>query len=540
MNPTIERVFDAIIRVDNKLNIKFISDSGLRWFGGVAPTVSKSFLDIVEPEDRQIIHDAMHGTPPDFNCYVRLITDENKAVWSNIRANHLAVLNQYLFCVLDISDFSNCDSALIFAAEHDSLTKLPNRYKLTKMVDKYIHSGKVSFTVALLDLDGFKKVNDTLGHSAGDDVLVQTSERLSRVIDKDRDLVARLGGDEFVILLDNANDDDRINSIISRVLYYIARPYNAASNDAYLGCSIGLANYPEHGDTYTTLLKNADTAMYRSKRNGKNQVSTYVHSIETEDFSIKSALHTGIQEGEFYIEYQPQYSTKGQMKGVEALMRWNSRTIGRVPPDQFISVAEETGLMAYLGEWILRGACHQLKEFQKYDPDFIISVNVSPVQFANDDFYQTILNVLEETHINPGSLLLEITESTLLQSHDKIEKVLFDLDNMGIKFAIDDFGVGFSSLSYLTLLPVSCIKIDKSFIKAIEKQPKDQDTIERKLVKAMISLAHSIDLLCVAEGVEVEHQYEYLKTVGCDYIQGYLLGKPVSSDQIVSMLKGKQ
>lgn len=538
MNPIIERVFDAIIRIDTNLNIKFVSDSGLRWLGGAVPNMPKSFIDLLAIDDHDIFYDAISGIPNDFSCFVKFISS-GKNVWTKVQANYMQVLDQYMICILDIDDFNRTNSAIMFAAEHDALTKLPNRYKLTNLVEKYINSGKVSFIVALLDLDGFKKVNDTLGHSSGDDVLIQTSNRLLKTIDKECDFVARLGGDEFVLILDDATDMERVNSILSKVLYHVARPYNVSGNDAYLGCSIGLASYPEHGDTYPKLLKNADTAMYRSKKNGKNQISSYIHTVEAEDFSIKSAIHTGIQEGEFYIEYQPQFKSRGELKGVEALMRWNSRIIGRVPPDQFITVAEETGLMSYLGEWVLRGACYQLKEFQKHDPEFIISVNVSPVQFANDDFYQTIINVLEETGINPSSLLLEITESTLLKSQDKVEKVLNDLRKKGVKFAIDDFGVGFSSLSYLTQLPVSTIKIDKSFIQAIEHQPKNIDTVQRKLIKAMVSLAHSIDLLCVAEGVEVEHQYEFLKTVNCDYIQGFLLGNPVSPEHIVSMLERK-
>ena len=539
MNPIFEKVFNVIVRVDADLKMKFISDNGLRWFGGKNPSLSQSFLDLVYHEDHRQLRDKMMTGEESFSSFVRLYKAGKVPVWCNIRASYVPAISQYFFCIFDVSDHRPCDKKLMHAVEHDSLTGLSNRTKLQRIVESHIQSGKLSFSVVMMDLDGFKKVNDTLGHATGDTVLIETSKRLLKAVDASCDLVCRLGGDEFVIVLDNAVNEDRINTILSKIMYSIARPFDTKSQDAYLGCSVGIANYPEHGETYSDLLKNADTAMYLSKNNGKNRVSTYIETLGSIDFSIKSAINKGIQEGEFYLQYQPQYDRHDKMVGVEALMRWTSDTLGQISPEQFISVAEETGLMLYLGEWALRSACYQLRDFQEIDPEITMSVNVSPLQFSSEDFYTIVRKIIDDTGIDPSKLVLEITESTLMQSQVRIEKILNDLRHEGIQFSIDDFGTGFSSLSYLTKLPVSTLKIDQTFIKAIENVPFDVMTPDKKLIKAMVELAHSIDLQCVAEGVETPSQLAYLRDIRCDHFQGYLLSRPTSPQEIITLLKGK-
>lgn len=537
MNPVIERVFDAIIRVDSEFNIKFISDNGVSWLGLSEPHKKKSFFEITHTDDHEILKSSVKNLPQSFDCYVRALISGNVSTWVCLRASMMPVINQYVICILDISNYTSSDSSLLHAAEHDSLTQLPNRAKLTRVINELIEAKKKSFTVALLDLDGFKKVNDTLGHLAGDQVLIETATRLLKSVDVNKDTVSRLGGDEFVIVLNNDEGERRIDSVMSKVLYSIARPYTAEGKDAYLGCSIGVANFPQHGSSYAEILKNADSAMYISKNNGKNRVTRYTSSLESGEFSIKSAIHIGIQEGEFYMEYQPLYDINKKMVAAEALMRWNNRTLGKVSPDQFIAVAEEAGLMIYLGEWALRYCCHQIKEMHKYDPNFMVSINVSAVQFSDDDFHDMVNRVLDETKIDSTKLILEITESTPMSSIEKAEGILYSLRERGVRFAIDDFGKGYSSISYLTRLPVSFIKVDKTYVQAIEDGSSSTMTMENKLVKAMVSLAHSIDLSCVAEGVETDEQYKYLKAVGYDYLQGFLLSESISFDQIISLLK---
>ena len=530
MSQILEQVVDAIFRIDYGLNIKFVSNNGLRWLGGKVPSVPASFIDLISQHDIEIFKDAHLGIPDFFSCEVRLIKN-GEEVWTNIKGTLMRSVKEYVLCVFDISKWRNLDNNLLYAVEHDSLTKLPNRVLLEKTVNKLIFDGELFFSLALLDLDGFKKVNDTFGHLAGDLVLVETAKRLMTSIDESEgDIAVRLGGDEFVVLLRDSKDFNKHHTILTRVLQNISRPYELGTSDAYLGASIGLANYPDHGETYTDLLKNADTAMYISKNNGKNRISVYMECVDDIDFSINSALHRGIRDGEFYLEYQPQYTSDGVLVGAEALMRWNSSIFGIIPPGKFIPIAESSGLMAFLGKWALRYACHHLKLFQAIMPEFTLSVNVSPVQFKDDTFDATVLDVLEETNIESSKLMLEITESTLMQHRERLEYIFDVLKDNEIRFAIDDFGTGFSSLSYLTRLPISKIKIDKTFISAL-----DYDK-NQKLVSAMINLTHSIGLKCIAEGVETNEQLSFLKNNGCDVIQGFLLGKPMSSDDLMDLL----
>ena len=527
-SPTLDRVLDAVLRVDANFDIHFISEPGQQWLtrisGAELPT---NFTQLVHPDDTELLQRSL-AAPDSFNCDLRLIKDD-KEVWINLRSYLLPAARQYVFCIFDISMWKTENSALKHAAEHDALTGLPNRAFLKKTVEQWIADGNEPFCVALLDLDGFKKVNDSYGHSMGDAVLIETTRRLTKLIGPG-DVMARLGGDEFVLLFAGKHALAAKNAL-KNVLLAVARPYDTAPHNAYLGVSIGVAEYPLHGDDYSLLLKNADTAMYFSKNAGKNRCTVFTLTEENVDFSIKAAIHNGIQEGEFYMEYQPQYDMQRKLVGAESLMRWTNRTLGRVGPNQFIPIVEDAGLMPFLGKWALRYSCHQLKKFHALAPDFVLSVNVSPVQFGSEHFDEEVLEVIRETGIDPTKLILEITESTLMNSHLKTERALARLREKGIRFSIDDFGTGFSSLSYLTRLPVSSIKIDKAFITAMGEETPDT-TSDKKLVSAMINLAHNIELKVVAEGVETEAQFAFLKAAGCNLIQGYLLGRPMSADGI--------
>ncbi len=530
---SLDRVLDAVLRINGKLDIKYMSEPGRRWFGEPASAaLPKNFIDVLHPDDVDRFTHIFNETPESFVCDVRAKIAAREC-WINIRSYQLPSVQQYVLCINDISAWKTDDAAFRHAAEHDDLTGLPNRAFLKKTITKLIEDGNRTFSIAMLDLDGFKKVNDTFGHAMGDAVLVESTKRLSKIIGPN-DVLARLGGDEFVILF---NDKNALSAQdpLSKVLLAIARPFDTAPHNTYLGVSVGIADYPSHGDDYTALLKNADTAMYHSKNAGKNQISVFEPTEISVDFSIKAAIHNGIQEGEFYMEYQPQYDTQRNIVGAEALMRWKSRDFGQVPPDKFIPIVEESGLMPYLGKWALRYACHQLKKFHDHKPDFVMSVNVSPIQFGGDDFDTLVIEAIEEAGIDPSKLILEITESTLMKSHARTERALATLREKGIRFSIDDFGTGFSSLAYLTRLPVSSIKIDKAFVWAIEDQASPCQS-NKNLVAAMINLAHSINLNVVAEGVETEAQFAFLKGVDCNLIQGYLLGKPLPASSITKLL----
>jgi diguanylate cyclase (GGDEF)-like protein len=528
--PTLDRVLDAVLRVDANMHVQFISEAGQRWLTSApGATLPSNFADMVATEDLAALQNTMAASPDAFSCDLRIHKGAAEC-WINLRSYQLAAARQYVFCIVDISMWKTEDSALRHAAEHDPLTGLYNRSALRKAVERRMADAKHPFTVALLDLDGFKKVNDTNGHAMGDAVLLETTKRLQKLLAPE-DIMARLGGDEFVILFEGKTAA-AAQQVLKNVLLAVARPYDTAPHNAYLGVSIGVAEYPLHGEDYSMLLKNADTAMYFSKKSGKNRVTVFALTDANVDFSIKAAIHNGIQEGEFFMEYQPQYDMERRLVGAEALMRWTNRSLGRVGPDQFIPIVEDSGLMPFLGKWALRYSCHQLKKFHELDPDFVLSVNVSPIQFGSDNFDQQVLEVITETGIDPTKLILEITESTLMSSQEKTERALAHLRENGIRFSIDDFGTGFSSLSYLTRLPVSSIKIDRAFIAAMGEQA-SADTSDRKLVCAMINLAHSIDLKVVAEGVETLAQYDFLKEAGCNLVQGYLTGKPMSAQLIM-------
>lgn len=533
MTMTLDRVIDAIVRIDLNWKVTFVSEPGLRWFGyGSSDNIPDSFADMLHPDDAEMFRDTLVGSPESFACDVRVLR-AGRENWTNVRGFRLADDTQFMMCFIDITSWKTQDSVLRHAAEHDELTGLPNRALLKRTVDGLIQRDIQPFTVALLDLDGFKKVNDTFGHAIGDAVLIETTRRLTKLIGPD-DMLARLGGDEFVIVL-VGTDAEQAAARLSSVLLAVARPYDTAPHNAYLGVSIGMAEYPTHGSDYSTLLKNADMAMYQAKNGGKNRISIYVESNDSVDFSIRAAIHRGIHEGEFYLEFQPQYDIHRRLVGAEALMRWTSGSFGRMAPDKFIPIVEESGLMSFLGRWALRYACHQLRAFHELMPDFIMSVNVSPIQFGGDGFDGEVLEAIAEAGVDPARVILEITESTLMRSQAKTERALARLREQGIRFSIDDFGTGFSSLAYLTRLPVSSIKIDKAFIRAIEDASANSLS-DRKLITAMINLAHSIDLKVVAEGVENEGQFGFLEQAGCNLIQGYLLGKPMPGHALQALL----
>ncbi len=528
-SPTLDRVLDAVLRVDARFDIRFISEQGQRWLNRAPGSeLPKNFMDIVHPDDLPALRQILVGTPDSFACDLRILKGTTEC-WVHLRSYCLTEARELVLCIVDISQWKTEDSALRHAAEHDELTGLPNRAALKRAMEQRIQSNRKVFSVALLDLDGFKNVNDRYGHAMGDAVLVETAKRLSKLL-APGDLIARLGGDEFVLLLEG-KQAPAAQQALKNVLRAMARPFNTAPHNAYLGVSIGVAEFPLHGEDYSMLLKNADTAMYQSKNSGKNRITLFARAQANADLATQAAIHKGIQEGEFFMEYQPQYDMQRRLVGAESLMRWTNTALGRMVPEQFIPIVEVAGLMPFLGKWALRYCCHQLKNFLALDPDFVLSVNVSPTQFNSANFDDQVLEVIAETGINPSRLVLEITESTLMNSQKKNQLALIRLYEQGVRFSIDDFGTGFSSLSYLTRLPVSSIKIDRAFVCAMGEQPAPNNS-DRKLIGAMIKLAHSIDLWVVAEGVETQTQYDFLKAAGCNLVQGYLLGRPMSAEAL--------
>jgi diguanylate cyclase (GGDEF)-like protein/PAS domain S-box-containing protein len=440
----------------------------------------------------------------------------------------------YIIQIQDITDRKHADLQLQYIANHDPLTGLLNRLEFDNRLTLALTSvQRRSSKLALLflDLDRFKLINDSLGHTTGDMLLREVGERLKKTV-RSNDILARLGGDEFIILLQEIAEIDDIARIAQKTIEMITQPFTFQGNDIVVTASIGISVFPSDGDTSQTLLMNADTAMYLAKDRGKNNYQFYSQEMTTrsiERMTIERGLRQALKNQEFVLYYQPQTNAgDGATVRAEALVRWQHPELGLIPPDRFIHVAEETGLIVPIGYWVLRTACLQARQWQENHASFThVAVNVSPRQFQEKDLFQTIENVLKETGLQPEFLELEITESAVMHEPEKTLEVLYRLHELGVLLSIDDFGTGYSSLTYLRQFPVHSVKIDRSFVMGI---PEDQGSMT--LVQGIIALAHELKLQVTAEGVENEAQLAFLIHQQCDLLQGYLLSRPITAQQL--------
>ena len=389
--------------------------------------------------------------------------------------------------------------------------------------------------VLFLDLDDFKKVNDTLGHETGDKLLIQAAERLCNVL-RSNDTVGRLGGDEFIILLSGLPDGTEVKPIVENILNQFRRAFKIENRELILTASIGIAVYPNDGLNASTLLRNADSAMYNSKELGRNNYSYFTDSMNRDvsrRLALEEQIHGALERQEFEIFYQSKVAVdSGKIIGAEALLRWHNPVLGNVSPAEFIPVAEQTGLIIPIGLFVLNGALKQTALWQKtYDPDFLIAVNLSPRQFRDPNLVDSIARALNHSSVSAATLELEITEGVLMSGHSYIDDALTAINNLGITISMDDFGTGYSSLSYLRKYPFDILKIDRSFIHDI-----DNDEHVRELVSAVVAMAHALNLKVTAEGVETEEQLAYLGEISCDISQGYFYNKPVSAIDFVKQL----
>lgn len=439
----------------------------------------------------------------------------------------------------DVSGLHATEERLRHIATHDELTGLPNRSLLAdrlRMAVSQARRSDIGFTVIALDLDGFKKVNDALGHPVGDALLRVAADRLRTTL-RDGDTLARVGGDEFVALLPGVIDDVEIHNVARRMISSMQLPFEISGNALYVSTSIGAAIYPMHGDTDVKLLAHADTAMYRAKETGKARCIIYnqvaFDQIE-HDVSMEAAMFEAVRNGEFLLHYQPIVDANTmQIMGFEALMRWMRPDIGLVSPSQFIPMAEDNGLINLLGAWALKAACVQLKRFEEAaGRQLYVSVNVSPRQFRNDQFIETVDDAIRLSGLEGHQLLLEITEGILMSDPEHAEELLTKIAGRGVRIAIDDFGTGYSSLVYLKRFPIAALKIDRTFIKDLPDSVKDA-----AICNVVLSLANHLNLLTVAEGVENEYQMRFLSAQGCSLIQGFHTGHPMLPDAVIEVLK---
>jgi diguanylate cyclase (GGDEF)-like protein/PAS domain S-box-containing protein len=442
--------------------------------------------------------------------------------------------------VEDITERKVAEERVQFLAYYDALTGLPNRtLLLDRLATALAGAGRRKDKVALLflDLDRFKVINDSLGHSCGDLLLQDVAERLKRWARR-QDTVARLGGDEFLIVLTNVKDVSDAAVAAERLMDQMTAEFIVQGHSFSVSCSLGISIFPEHGTDIETLIKNADAAMYCAKDNGRDNFRFFTEEMNAqvaERLTLESSLRRALDKKELFLLYQPQMDiATGRLTGFEALLRWQHPELGLVPPDRFIRVAENSGLIVPIGEWVLRTACSGARKWQDEGlPTVPVAVNVSAVQFRQDGFCDLVRKVLSETGLAPQHLELELTESLLLSNADVTLSVLQELKAMGLKLAIDDFGTGYSSLSYLKQFPVSKLKIDRSFIRDVAGNSDDA-----AITTAIISMAKSLNLKVIAEGVENEAQMSFLRARQCDEIQGYYFSKPLAADEVVDKFRG--
>jgi len=427
---------------------------------------------------------------------------------------------------------------LVQQAHFDALTELPNRLMFhDRLHDAMAHARRYRTKVAILwlDLDGFKRVNDTLGHRAGDTLLRLASQRLQACV-RETDTLARLGGDEFTVVLKDVRDLSAAMAAAEEFLKVLRQPFRLANHDLSIGASIGVSVYPDHGEDVTAVVKSADIAMYRAKALGKNRVEAFDSSMadaERDRLELEIELRAAIEGEEFELYYQPQVDAQGRVGGLEALARWNHRTKGVVSPGWFIPMAETSGLIVSLGAWVLRRACQQCREWMDIGLDVpIVAVNVSAVQLAHADFADHVRQCLAESHLAPAHLELEITESSFVSNAIETSQQIERIRELGVRISIDDFGTGYSSLSYLHRLPVDRLKIDRSFVRDIN----DASAGTASVVRAIVVMAHSLGLFVVAEGAENEQQAKAIQEAGCDFSQGYYFYRPLTAGATAHLL----
>lgn len=452
---------------------------------------------------------------------------------------------QLLGTAEDITAQRETEVAMEWQATHDALTELPNRTLFQRQVAEAVQqaaSGDHDLAILFLDLDGFKHINDTLGHEVGDTLLRVVADRLREAIEKEsHGVIARMGGDEFTVLLPQLDGPDHPQRVADRLLTLFHEPVMLRGHELFVTASIGISVYPYDGQDRETLLRRADVAMYAAKAQGRNTYQMHTEAMNVAAFDrllLEGSLRHAVEREEVTLHYQPQLDlATGRIQGVEALLRWRHEKFGDVPRSRFIPLAEETGLIRPLGEWALREACRQVSSWSavlnRTDTTTLrVAVNLSARQLAQPDVVSKIRSVIEETEILPSMLELEITETALLYSGGAAaERTLHALSDLGIRLSVDDFGTGYSSLSYLRRFPFNSVKIDPSFVRELTEQPRSQ-----AIIRAVIDLAHALDLSVVAEGVETAMQRDLLRSLGCDAMQGYLFSPAVPADRIDALL----
>lgn len=482
------------------------------------------------PDEREWTYVRRDGTHVPVNLSITALHDEHGQVCG------------FLKVAYDITERKRNEATILHMAHHDALTGLPNRTLLMDRIDMAIRHARRNQSqvgVLMMDLDHFKRVNDTLGHQAGDQLLLTVARRIRSAL-RDTDTVARLGGDEFVIVLSEIRSREEVRHTVDKIAQKIGTPISIGGQEILVTPSIGGCLFPHDGDDGNTLLKNADAAMYAAKSAGRSNNQWFteeMHHQSEEKLALTGAMRRAIDRHQFSLHYQPEIDLHtGRLAGLEALIRWKHPVRGAVPPQDFIPLAEESGLIQTIGEWTLRTACEEIVGLQKATGlPLRLAVNVSPRQFQQKNWLSLVRSVIADSGISPQNLELEITEGMLMSNPEESAAMLRTTRELGVSVVIDDFGTGYSSLSYLTRFPIDKIKIDRSFVRDLSV-----DVTDAAVIDAIIAMAHSLKIRVVAEGVETPDQLRYLRERGCDEVQGFYYSQAVEAQQVPAMLTALQ
>ena len=545
----VEKSWSGVALLDSNLAFTYVGSSTQRLLGyNERELMQTSFLGFVHPRDRQatgdIFHDLAATANREINAELRFLHKNGTWIWLEAFGQNLlhdSSVNAIVVNYRDITQRKATEKQLEYQAYYDALTGLPNRLLFRDRVINAIAQAKRhrrGMAVMYLDLDHFKLVNDGLGHSVGDALLSEVATRLQGSI-RASDTISRLGGDEFTILLNDTNSSDGVFAVARKVLQSLARPFRVNGHELFVTGSIGISIYPSDGEDVETLLKCADSAMYRAKELGRNQAQLFTASMNeryVRRLEVEQSLHHALERKELDVYYQPIYEgDSGRVVAFEALLRWNEPAKGIVEPVEFIHLAEETGLIVPIGDWVLHQACAQLREWRDAGLDHLdMGVNISAPQLQQPRFADLIAACLREFDLPPDSLTLEITESVAVQNMELTMQVLSELRRHGVGIAIDDFGTGQSSLMYLKQFPIDSIKIDRVFVRDI---PAEKSAAA--IVSYIINLAHTLQLDVVAEGVETEEQATFLRENGCDRLQGFLFSPALPAREAYEFIQRK-
>lgn len=541
-----EAAGDAVFRLSKTGQVLYASKRAIELIGRGDALVGMAVSDLLLLSDRLAICVALNqaiDTMQPTRINVR-VTARATVLWFEMHLTAYLAIDgspELLAVGRDVSGQHATEERLRHMATHDALTGLPNRSLLSDRIRMAVSQARrtgVGFSLLALDLDGFKKVNDALGHPVGDALLRVAGERLRAAL-RDADSLARVGGDEFVVVLPGAVEEREVQLVARRMISSLQLPFEIHGHTLYVGTSIGAAIYPQHGETEVKLLAHADTAMYRAKETGKARCVIYSaqkFSRPEHDISMEAAMFEAVRNGEFLLHYQPIVDAgTRQIMGFEALMRWIRPGAGVISPAQFIPMAESNGLINLLGAWALKAACVQLRQFEEaIGRKMYVSVNVSPRQFRNDQFIGMVDEALKLSGLDGNRLLLEITEGILMSDPEHAEALLNAIAERNVRIAIDDFGTGYSSLAYLKRFPIDALKIDRAFIKDLPLSVKDA-----AICNVVLNLARNLDLATVAEGVENQQQLDFLSQQGCTFIQGFHTGRPMLPEHVLAVLKGE-